>query len=141
MEKHEEILKELKGIDPRLSEMEKKDPFVVPDHYFMNLQDDINKKIEAKKNKKWFVTAFSLRQVQLAVSVLTIILIITFVTPLIFNFNSASEYEKNITTESYVLENVDEYFIEDYLTGNNSEPENNTEIIDNIEEEIIIEEL
>jgi len=142
MEKHDDILKELESISPKLAEIPRKDSFQVQEDYFTRLSETVHQRIHDEQNQGKVIRGHMFGPSTLKWAAAFIVIGILGSGYYYFAWNSF--YDRNIaTTEAYILENVDEEIITDYFTELPDKANKNKEAIDNsldnIDEEIIIE--
>ena len=144
MQKSEEIKKELESISPRMAEIPREEIFPLPDDYFKDLPGEVqlqirDKYVSGKKVKEHVFGPTTLKW--MAASIAILILGSAYYYKAWKTFNPGNY----TNTESYVIENIDEATISEYLTEISVSDDQNIEIIDNsletIDEEIFIEEL
>jgi hypothetical protein len=120
-----------------IEEIPKKDNFPVPDDYFDQLSDEINKRIRLEKRRT--IPVF-VRKLAAAASVLLVIGL---------GFILLSKYSSNSIklsyAEQYIIENTDTDFLMEYLAENNpsNEPTEESLLIefDILDESLLIDEL
>jgi hypothetical protein len=143
MENESEIRQELEQLAPGLNKLDKNDRFTIPENYFYQLPGLINEKIKKKEN---FLPWYELhhKPILAKVSLAFMVLIITGTTIYFAGFYK-KPIETKITTESYIIENVDEATLEDFITENTQRKmkieDQSESSLENIDESLIIEEL
>lgn len=145
MASKDNIRKELDELAPKLSKIEKKDLFKVPENYFYDLSDKIQERVGlTKKNTSSIFEILQSHFWRFAIA--TIVIVVVSVS--IFYFINRKQ---NITdyltfTDDYILDEVDEELIIDYLVENNLISDNSYNVyeetvLDDFDENLIINEL
>lgn len=140
----DDILNELESISPELAKIPKENTFPVQDEYFTQLPEAIQQRIHNEQKPDNIVRGHIFGPVayKWAAACVAILVLGSGYYYLAWN----SFYDSNsVSTEAYVLENVDEEIISDYLTAIPVKANKNIETIDNslenIDEELILDEL
>jgi hypothetical protein len=143
MENQNDLLKELENISPELAKVSKKDAFSIPDGYFETLPDVISERIHSGNLKGKVVKGHFFGSRFLKWAAASIIILLLGSGYYYFAWNSF--YDNAKVTEIYVLENVDEEIMTEFVADIPSKSKNKHEAIDNsldnIDEEILMDEL
>jgi hypothetical protein len=141
METNDDILKELKSISPKLADLPREDAFNVPAGYFSKLPEIIQLRINTDQKDDNVVRGyiFGYKALKWVAASIVIVLLGSGYYYLAWN----SFYDNKSITEAYILENVDEEIITDYVAEipvkGNIKKENIDNSLEEIDEEIIIE--
>jgi cell division protein FtsL len=138
------IQKELREMNSRLTDLNNESGFEVPEGYFDKLKSDLKNKTSNKQakiftlNKKVFVDFLKYAAILLITSSIIVGILSRKME------NKIKEAEKNITTEDYILSDFETEEIIDYVVENDFYEENNSIndlYLNDIDETILIEEL
>lgn len=159
MEKENEIFKELEEIAPGLGSIKKPGEFPVPANYFEGLSDILQEKVAKKKRFAFIPWTGILQNVYFRYAM---VLIIVALTGLLYRYfdsdlTKTKATQDIVTTEDYILENMDEAELIEYMedTYASNAANNNTAekanavtekeieniMLDEIDENLLIEEL
>jgi hypothetical protein len=145
MKTDNEIKKELEGISPKMADLPRKDAFNVPEDYFTQLPGEIQKRINENDGHAIIVRKHFLHSKAVKWAAAASIVILLGSGYYYISLKSNYNYN-NVSTESFVIENVDEETISEYISDIPTKPQDkNKEAIDNsldnIDEDLIIEDL
>jgi len=141
MEIHDDILKELEDISPKLAEIPRQDPFTVNEAYLAQLHEATMKRIRNEQKDDNVIRGHLFHHSAIKWAAASIVILVLGSGYYYLAWNSF--YDRKSATEAYVLENVDEEIMTDYVAeiptkaGKKNESIDNS--LENIDEEIIIE--
>lgn len=144
-EEKENIKMELNELAPNLSKIEKKNSFEVPEDYFYGLSDKIQKRVEGSQSKTIpIIQLFQFSYTRIAVASIIIAIVCTSIYYL--TSRSQNDSEAQMITENYVLNEVDEEVLIDYIVENdlitgNLNNEFEEIVLDEFDENLILNEL